>query len=100
MKIQEAILYALSKRWKSPVKKQRKNFGEDVTSVEYHLNYALYLKYLQKVRSGLNFNFIVKFMKLIDGTKNAFCSNGYHVSSNGDRVVCDYLFDMILRIDG
>ena len=59
MNIKELILYKIAKKWPSPVK-YKKKYGLDVTSDEYHLNYALNSQYLKKARFGANFNFYNK----------------------------------------
>jgi ubiquinone/menaquinone biosynthesis C-methylase UbiE len=53
MKLSEAILYRLASSWPSPIKKQAEKLGGDVSSREYHINYALFQQYDLKVRDGI-----------------------------------------------
>jgi ubiquinone/menaquinone biosynthesis C-methylase UbiE len=60
MKLAETILYHLSKRWPSPVAKQKEELGQDATSEEYHLNYAMKKQFLRCFYNGFPHNIYQK----------------------------------------
>ena len=60
MRINETILYKLSKIWPSPNESVYKDIGKDFESEEYLMNYALHNQYFRKIRHGLDINFLDK----------------------------------------
>lgn len=60
MKIAETILYHLAKRWPSPVAKQKSELGQDATSEEYHLNYAMKKQFLRCFYNGFPYTIYQK----------------------------------------
>ena len=60
MIVAEYILFYIAKRWPSPVQQKEQKLGNDSSSEQYGLNYALYSQYLRKVQEGVNFCFYDK----------------------------------------
>ncbi len=58
--LSEVILYHLAKTWPKGVLKRYSMLGDDVTSVDYNVNYALKKQYIKKAMNGLPVDFYGK----------------------------------------